>query len=378
MTSETETQIPQLIFMKKQRFWAFLAVAFVAAMIWFLSFQPQSEQEKQIIGSKETIKIITPDGKREVVAKIDTGADSSSIDEKLAKDLGMEIDESEQRVIVSIRGRQIRDTVNMSFVLGGSTISTRASVADRSRLGTDVLIGRNSLQGFIVDPSKEFLTTPAKESAISLAGASIKRTLAREDFAEILIIPILGALVVLLRILAGVKTFGIFAPTVIALSLLEADIWQRLGIYVALLVLGFGFRALFLKRMRLPQIAEMSILMFFLVISIVALAELIFNYSISALSIFFPLIITTHLIERFSRTVEDHREKEAWPLLANTLIVATALGFIGQLLLTQPAPRVWVIFTAMLLAVIWVSGYTGIRLSELFRFKSLIKNGSGN
>ncbi len=126
----------------------------------------------------------------ELKAKIDTGADLSSIDKNLAKELGygeaieefdeavknIKIDNSatkesldlqikdklakwgenyETAVIKSSHGVSYRLVIKLSIVLSGVSIIASMSITDRSHLEFPVIIGRKSLSRFLVDPSKK-------------------------------------------------------------------------------------------------------------------------------------------------------------------------------------------------------------------------------
>ena len=126
----------------------------------------------------------------ELKAKIDTGADRSSIDEELARKLGYEkvIDEFKEVVkdleiennvtkeildekikdkldkwgddfdtvvIKSSHGVSYRLLIKMNIELSGIKLISKMSVTDRSHLEFPVIIGRRSLGRFLVDPSKK-------------------------------------------------------------------------------------------------------------------------------------------------------------------------------------------------------------------------------
>jgi hypothetical protein len=145
---------------------------------------------KNVIGIYETIKIFgVNDEKFETKAKIDTGADSTSIDKEIAIKLGyqelidmfdaIEIPEEYTRqegvemmnklreelvpkyeeladinLIHSSHGMSLRPYVWIELDLDGIRFETKATVFDRSNLTYPVIIGRKSLGKFLVDPSK--------------------------------------------------------------------------------------------------------------------------------------------------------------------------------------------------------------------------------
>ncbi|MFZ1720033.1 MAG: sugar-transfer associated ATP-grasp domain-containing protein [Candidatus Moraniibacteriota bacterium] len=145
---------------------------------------------RRVIGCIEKVKLIGKDGKEiEVEAKIDTGADSTSIDTELAKKLGfsdvLEFFETipepktdnqddirkmsdaydiryknahpDLRAIVfarSANGLSMRPKVEVSLIIDTVEISARTTIIDRSRLEYPVIIGRKNLSKFLVDVNK--------------------------------------------------------------------------------------------------------------------------------------------------------------------------------------------------------------------------------
>lgn len=108
---------------------------------------------RKTVGAYEEVEILGHNGKREIVkAKIDTGADGSSIDRVLAEELGLL--ESENILYYdyfrNALGRKKREIVGVTFVMAGRKIKTQISIADRSRLRTKMLIGRRDLKQFAV------------------------------------------------------------------------------------------------------------------------------------------------------------------------------------------------------------------------------------
>ncbi|MCE7898404.1 MAG: hypothetical protein DPW11_01045 [bacterium] len=108
---------------------------------------------RKTVGAFEEVEVHGLNGKNVVVkAKIDTGADGSSIDETLAEDLGLT--ESDNVLYYdyfrNALGRKRRKIVGVTFRMAGRRVKTQISIADRSRLRTKMLIGRRDLKQFAV------------------------------------------------------------------------------------------------------------------------------------------------------------------------------------------------------------------------------------
>ncbi len=134
-------------------------------------FEKIEEKEKnKTIDSLETIKIKIPKGFKpgdndfkiikkgkhrmvEVETKIDTGALRSSIDEVLAKQLGLLTSDKVlyYRHYRSALGKaHERPVIGINFWLKGKKVSTTVNVANREGLNTRFLIGRRDLDGFLI------------------------------------------------------------------------------------------------------------------------------------------------------------------------------------------------------------------------------------
>lgn len=145
---------------------------------------------RRVIGCIEKVKLIGKDGKEvEIEAKIDTGADSTSIDTELAKKLGFDevlsyfetipkplsenredlkkiSDEYDKKYkgshpdlcaitfIYSANGVSMRPKIEISLFMDDLEIPTRVTIVDRANLEYPVIVGRKSLQKFLVDVTK--------------------------------------------------------------------------------------------------------------------------------------------------------------------------------------------------------------------------------
>lgn len=149
----------------------------------------ESLSGKDVIGLYENVTLYTKDMRPLLAkAKIDTGADSTSIDKELAKQIGFEaavkilesmpdditdrsrglelvrqynqtlITEENQIIeftlVKSSHGYSIRPYIKVNLKLQDTIFETKCSIYDRSNLSYPIIIGRKSLAKFLVDPSK--------------------------------------------------------------------------------------------------------------------------------------------------------------------------------------------------------------------------------
>ena len=105
---------------------------------------------KEIIGVVEKVSI---NGK-ELLAKIDTGATRNSIDFKLASELKL------GPIIKTVKiknsnGKQVRPVVEAEIVVKDKKMKTFFNLSNRRDMKYSVLIGKETIKDFLVDPGKD-------------------------------------------------------------------------------------------------------------------------------------------------------------------------------------------------------------------------------
>jgi hypothetical protein len=106
--------------------------------------------------SKDILGAVVPiiiKGKK-VLAKVDTGADRSSISRKLAKKLGLP--KEKRKVLVrSANGITRRSITKTQVIINNRTINATFTIAERKEMKYKILLGVNILKNkFLVDVSK--------------------------------------------------------------------------------------------------------------------------------------------------------------------------------------------------------------------------------
>ena len=114
------------------------------------------DDKRLIIGLVEQV---TLENGKKYRAKIDTGADSSSIDKRLAQSLGDKKIIS-HKIIRSALGKHKRPTILLKIKFQGIMFEEKFTISDRSKLKYKVLIGQDILkkEGFFINPRKNYRT----------------------------------------------------------------------------------------------------------------------------------------------------------------------------------------------------------------------------
>ena len=193
-------------------------------------------------------------------------------------------------------------------------------------------------------------------------------------YAVLMMIPLGALVVVVLRNIVGVATFGTFMPVLVALAFRETQVLAGVILFSLVVTLGLLFR-FFMENLRLllvPRLASVLII----VVLLMALISIVSNQLglDMGLSVgLFPMVILTMTIERMSIIWEERGPAEAIQQGVGSLIVAAIcfsvmeIDVLKHLFFVFPELLLWVLAICLLLG-----RYRGYRLLELVRFKSLV------
>lgn len=192
----------------------------------------------------------------------------------------------------------------------------------------------------------------------------------------LLVLPLLATLVSVMHYLLGVSGYGIFVPTMIAVALSATGIVGGLVLFGAILTISI-LSNLFLKRLRIhfwPARALGLVLISMGVFGLMVVSTGLKMVDISDISIF-PVLFMILLAEEFTRTQLIKSKKEAVKLTLGTLglailgSVAMEWQGVAEVVLRYP----WVVMAVTVVINLMVGNYTGIRLTEIKRFKKAIR-----
>lgn len=191
----------------------------------------------------------------------------------------------------------------------------------------------------------------------------------------LLMMPFGALLIVLLRNLIGIKSFGTFMPILIALAFRETELLWGVLLFSSIVSLGLLFR-FYLEYLHLLLVPRLASVLIIVVILMLLVSLLTHKLGIDqGLSIaLFPMVIISMTIERMSLVWEELGAAEAIKQGLGSLFIAS----LGYLLMTNSLlEHVIFIFPELLLFLLAITlllgRYTGYRLTELWRFRALLK-----
>jgi hypothetical protein len=217
---------------------------------------------------------------------------------------------------------------------------------------------------------------PAARTVMSILDLHNLPDKLKEPIKVVLILPIGALFTSFVRTIIGIRTFGTFSPTLLALAFVYNDFKTGLCIFAVVVATGFISRGV-LDRLKLLLVPRLSIILT-LVVMLMVLGISVMNYfkelAPGGETVLLPMVILTNLVERFYVTSEEDNFLYAVRLMVTTLLMALAIYLLlnwqelGKVLFDNPELH---FFTVAILVV--MGRYTGYRLTELVRFRDLVQ-----
>lgn len=249
----------------------------------------------------------------------------------------------------------------------------------------DPLLASTSVDQFLQELSKrdlEHFSINASTAGLrpwnilsSLVNTMLTKGVPSQTVILLLVLPFIAMILAFLKQVVGITTFGLYTPSIIALSFLALG-W-KLGVFFLLFILftGYATRA-FMKRWRLLYIPKVAIILTVVSFTLLILMGISAFYGItfSRETIFILLIMST-LTESFLALKTEEGWRSAIIGILETIAASLICVFIVQ----------WDVFQALILAYpeiilltvvvdIFLGRWTGLRLLEYIRFKEVFKH----
>ena len=239
--------------------------------------------------------------------------------------------------------------------------------------------GRNSSLEFALVsnslPAKAVLGMEQRSEEFALLDFSIYSLPVEQQgiFKGLLLIPVAALVVVMMRLLVGVRTSGTFMPILIALAFIQTTLLVGLIIFLVLLCTGLWIRS-YLSRLNLLLVARVATVIIMVILMMAALAVASYKLGLDQVLkvTFFPTVIVAWTIERMSILWEEEGGHEVLIQASGSLVVAVLAYMAMSNHLVEHLTFNFPELMLSLLGVILLLGkYTGYRLSELYRFRDL-------
>ncbi len=230
-------------------------------------------------------------------------------------------------------------------------------------------LSNNRLEGFLAGSSLNLYSILADFFKISIAINVLQ---------FLLVIPLGVLVVVFSRNIVGINTFGTFLPALMAMSFQGIGLLPGLVSFIFVLIVTILIR-IPLNKIGLLHTPKLAVMMIAVIMSLLGLTVIsnILNFeTFSALNstALLPVAILTITSERIALTIEEEGFKHTVLIMIQTLIVMSASFYVMSSVALQ---ALQIAFPELLLGVIsmnlWIGSWTGIRLSEMLRFRELYR-----
>jgi len=209
-----------------------------------------------------------------------------------------------------------------------------------------------------------------------LVQLAISQGVPQQTVIYILMYPVILTVIAAARQIIGIKAFGIYTPSIIAVALLVTTLKYGLAIFVVILAVALAMRFV-LEGFQLLYMSRTAIML-----SVVALSVLTFlaiggsfqRTGLASVSIF-PLLIMITIVEKFIIVQTEKGFRTAFFLVLETMFLAIVCYFLVKweafqiLVLNYPA-----IVVLIVVLNIALGKWTGLRFNEYYRFRDIIEN----
>lgn len=192
----------------------------------------------------------------------------------------------------------------------------------------------------------------------------------------LIMFPIIASIIAASRHVIGLKGFGVYIPAVLSVAFVSTGIVTGVSIFFVVLVAASVFRAI-LKKLRLQSLPRTALLLWGVSLAVLMVLLLTAVYGLNSLFTvtIFPLLIIILLTENFMETQLNSSQSQALEMTLETLFIAVVCSLIISF---QPFQK-WVLlnpeitFLGVAAFNVIIGKYSGLRLLEYFRFRSLLE-----
>jgi len=204
---------------------------------------------------------------------------------------------------------------------------------------------------------------------------AIDKGVPTQTMVYILMFPLIATFVALIRQVIGIKTFGIFLPSILTISFLATGLLPGIIIFIVILISGTVLRFLLqeFRLLYLPRVALLISIISLIAVGLIIIAAYL-NIGLTSELLAFPILIMIIIVERFIAVQTEKGYESALLLTGETLLISIVGYFIlnsmtlQNFILDHPGFILILIIFDIILA-----RWTGLRLVEYLRFRELRK-----
>jgi len=194
----------------------------------------------------------------------------------------------------------------------------------------------------------------------------------------LLSVPFLAFMIAFFRQFVGVSTFGVLAPLMLALAFLVLGLQFGMAVFLVVMLVSWAIRVLFdkVELLYIPKVALLLsclALSFFLVLGLAVYFEASLDLSLTI----FPMMVMSSISEKFLSSQSAEGIRSAMIAVVETVLVSLiAYAFVDWALIKDNVLAMPELILLPILGTIWLGRFTGLRMSEYIKFRSLLREDS--
>ncbi len=209
----------------------------------------------------------------------------------------------------------------------------------------------------------------------SLTNYMLTHGVSSQTLTLLLMLPIIATILAFFKQVIGITTFGLYTPSIVALSFLALGWKIGLLFLLFILIAGYATRQ-FMKRWRLLYIPKVAIILTIVSLTVLLLLGIgaYLGITLSGDTIFVLLIMST-LAESFLTVKAEEGWRNAFIGIGETVLAALVCVFIVQLSFLQSLILAYPELILLTIIInIFLGKWTGLRLVEYIRFQEVFKH----
>ncbi|HAT03808.1 MAG TPA: hypothetical protein DCS29_03505 [Candidatus Magasanikbacteria bacterium] len=201
----------------------------------------------------------------------------------------------------------------------------------------------------------------------------IERGISPDSVYLILALPFLAFIVIFCRHVIGISTFGVYTPVIITVAFYMLGLWFGLFSFLFAVITSYAVKYIF-DRFELLYLPKVALNLSFIALSFLLLILLMLwlGTPVSLSVAVFPMLVMSTLSEKFMTAKSEEGLRNAILGVIETLVVVIGSYYLmlwasfNNLVISWPE-----VVLLPLVGILLLGKFSGLRVSEYFRFRSL-------